>query len=86
MPDPGPSWLSPAQAALLLGVSVSTLRGRIRRGELRAYRLRGSRLLRLRLADVEALLEPVPSGMGPEDLERLLNVRHENSGGGEHHA
>lgn len=52
-------FLTPAAAAQLLGISVSSLRGRIRRGEVRAYRLRRSRLLRLRREDVVDLLEPI---------------------------
>ncbi len=52
-------FLTPAAAAELLGISISTLRGRIRGGELKAYRLRRSRLLRLRREDVLALLEVV---------------------------
>ncbi len=49
-------FLTPAQVAALLQISLSSVRGRIRRGELRAYRLRGSRLLRVRREDAEALL------------------------------
>lgn len=52
-------FLTPAAAAQLLGISLSTLRLRIRRGEVKAYRLRRSRLIRLRHEDVVALLEPV---------------------------
>ncbi len=57
MPEPGP-WLSPSEAAQLLRISLSSMRQRIRRGDIKAYRLRLSRLLRLRLVDVEGLLEP----------------------------
>jgi excisionase family DNA binding protein len=49
-------FLTPAEVAALLKLSISSVRARIRRGDLRAYRLRRSRLLRVRREDVEGLL------------------------------
>jgi excisionase family DNA binding protein len=51
-------WLSPKQAANLLGVGLTTLRGYIKRGALPARRIRGSRLLRVHAEDLQRLLEP----------------------------
>ena len=46
-------------AAGITGTSTKFIRRRIADGTLRAYRIRGSKLIRLDLADVEALLQPV---------------------------
>ena len=51
-------WLSPDEAAAELGLGLSTIRLMIRTGRLPARRLRGSRLLRVSRADLEAVLEP----------------------------
>lgn len=56
-----PRWLTQAEAAELLGVTDRTIRVYISRGTLRAHRVRGSRLIRIDRADVEALLTPIPS-------------------------
>lgn len=65
LPTPGsPStagWVSLQQAALLHGVSVDTLRRRIRAGRLPAYRF-GERLIKIRIEDLEALFRPIPVG------------------------
>lgn len=53
-----PVHISKRQAALVLGCSLPTLDTLIKTGRLPAYRL-GPRSVRLRLTDVEALLEPV---------------------------
>lgn len=50
---------SPEQAAEYLGVKVETVRAWIRSGHLRASRLAGQRVLRIREHDLEAVLEPV---------------------------
>lgn len=55
-------WLSQAEAAEYLGVTDRTIRNYIARGDLPGYRVRGSRLVRLRLSDVDALLRPIPTG------------------------
>jgi excisionase family DNA binding protein len=52
-------WLSPKQAANVIGVSLSAVRSYIRQGRLEARRVRGSRLLRISRQDLEALLEPL---------------------------
>ncbi len=49
------------EAADRLGVSDRTLRRRIADGDLMAYRL-GKRLIRVRTADVDALLRGFPRG------------------------
>lgn len=49
-------------AADYLGVSVKTIRRRIGAGDLRAYRLRSTRLIRLRLDDLDQLMQPVLGG------------------------
>jgi excisionase family DNA binding protein len=47
-------------AAEYLGVAPLTVRRRIASGQLRAYRL-GPRIIRVDLADVDAMLEPIPT-------------------------
>ena len=46
--QPAPEWLSLQQAAAIYGVSVDTLRRRIRHGQLPASRF-GQRLIRVRM-------------------------------------
>lgn len=58
---PAPEWASIQQAAALHGVSVDTLRRRIREGRLPAYRF-GDRLIKVRIADLENLFRPIPVG------------------------
>ncbi len=60
-----------AAGADQLGVSDSAFRGYIRRGLIKAYRIRGSRLLRVRVADVDALLEPIEA---KHPADRVLRV------------
>jgi excisionase family DNA binding protein len=62
--DIGPpgEWLRPIDVARELSVSISTVRAMIRQRRIRARRLRGSRLLRVARADIEALLEPLGDG------------------------
>jgi excisionase family DNA binding protein len=56
-------FLSPEDVAERLGVNVQTVRAWIRSGKLPASRLAGRRVLRVREADIERVLEPVdPSG------------------------
>lgn len=47
------------EAADYLGLSVSTIRRYIYDHRLRAYRVAGERMLRIKRDDLEALLEPV---------------------------
>lgn len=58
---PAPEWVSLQQAATLHGVSVDTLRRRIREGRLPAYRF-GDRLIKVRIEDLENLFRPIPVG------------------------
>ena len=60
-PVPAPEWVSLQQAAGLHGVSVDTLRRRIREGRLPAYRF-GDRLIKVRIEDLENLFRPIPVG------------------------
>lgn len=53
------AFISLAQAADILGISVHTLRRRIAAGELPAFRT-GRRIIRVRVEDLERLLKRVP--------------------------
>lgn len=54
------AFVSLAQAADIIGISVHTLRRRIAAGELPAFRT-GRRIIRVRISDLERLLRRVPS-------------------------
>lgn len=54
-------WLSQRQAADYLGVTDRTVRNYIARGILPGHRGRGSRLVRIDRADLDALLSPIPT-------------------------
>jgi excisionase family DNA binding protein len=54
------AFVSLAQAADILGISVHTLRRRIAAGELPAFRT-GRRIIRVRVSDLERLLKRIPS-------------------------
>lgn len=59
-------WLSQSEAAEYLGVTDRTIRNFIARGDLKAVRLRGSRLIRIDLHELEQMLRPIPSaGVDP---------------------
>ncbi|WP_137292021.1 helix-turn-helix domain-containing protein [Nocardioides dongxiaopingii] len=49
-------WLSQAEAAEYLGVTDRTVRNYVARGSLPAHRVRGSRLVRIDRADLDALV------------------------------
>jgi excisionase family DNA binding protein len=51
-------WLTPREVAALLNIGLTTVRSYIRQGRLPACRLKGSRLLRVHIGDLEALLVP----------------------------
>lgn len=55
-------WLSQSEAAKYLDVTDRTVRNYIARGDLPGYRVKGSRLLRIDAADLDALLTPVAAG------------------------
>lgn len=54
-------WLSQREAADYLGVTDRSVRAYIARGDLPAHRVRGSRLIRIDRADLDALLRPIPT-------------------------
>lgn len=54
-------WVSQAEAAEYLGVTDRTIRNYISRGYLTGYRLRGSRLVRVDRADLDALMATIPT-------------------------
>ncbi len=60
--DAIPEMLSLRGASNYLGLSSKTLRRRVAEGVIPAYRLEGSRCLRIKRADLEAALGRVPSG------------------------
>jgi excisionase family DNA binding protein len=55
-----PVWGSIDAAAERLGVTTKTIRRCIARGELKAYRL-GSKMIRIDMNDVDAMLRPIPT-------------------------
>lgn len=59
---PARRWYSQAEAADYLGVTDRTVRNYIARGTLPGHRVRGSRLVRIDRADLDALLRPIPTG------------------------
>ena len=54
-------WLNQAEAADYLGVTDRTIRAYISRGDLPGNRVRGSRLVRIDRADLDAMLRPIPT-------------------------
>jgi excisionase family DNA binding protein len=52
-------YLTPEEAAETLSVHVQTMRSYIRSGRLPAFRLAGERAIRIRLGDLEKVLEPL---------------------------
>lgn len=48
-------------AAEYLGVTDRTIRNMIADGRLPGYKLGGSRAIRIRIADLEAVLQPIPA-------------------------
>jgi excisionase family DNA binding protein len=53
--------ISLQDAGVILGVSDDTVRRRIADGSLPAFRIEGSRLMRVKKSDVMSLLRPVPT-------------------------
>lgn len=64
------TFLTAAQAAARLQVCRKTLNRRVSAGQLTCYRIKGSRTLRFRLADVIALL--VPDQRSAPDLTEVI--------------
>ena len=56
-------YASLAQAAQYLGCDERTIRRCVARGELRGYRL-GSRIIRVDLNEVDAIMKPIPTAGG----------------------
>lgn len=54
-------WRSQAEAAEYLGVTTRTIRSYIARGDLKAGRVRGSRVVRIRQSDLDDLIAPIPT-------------------------
>jgi excisionase family DNA binding protein len=67
--DPPVRWIGLEDAAGLLGVHPRTVRRLIASGELEGRRL-GTRLVRVREADVQALLEPIHTADAPGQVQR----------------
>lgn len=61
--SPSRRWVDQRQAAEYLGITDRTLRRMIAAGDLPAYRL-GKKMLRVDMADLDALLRPIPAGGG----------------------
>ena len=57
-------WLNQSESAKYLGVTDRTIRNYVARGVLPARRVRGSRLIRIDRADLDALLRPIPTAGG----------------------
>lgn len=57
-----PKWRSLEESAEYLRVTQRTVRHYIAEGRLPASRISGSRLIRIRQDDLDALLRPIPSG------------------------
>ena len=72
--EPVERLMSPEEVAEYLGVHVQTVRAWIRSGRLPARRVAGLRALRVRFADVDALLQPLDEGDAAE-RERTSLVR-----------
>lgn len=69
MPSPLPGtiarrWLDQQEAADHLRVTTRTLRNYAARGLITPRRIRGSRLLRYDLAELDAMLAPIPAADG----------------------
>lgn len=60
IPEPPEAIESIAQAAARQGLSTRTIRRRIADGSLTGYRV-GPRLIRVSVAEVDALLNPIPT-------------------------
>jgi excisionase family DNA binding protein len=57
-------WYDQADSAEYLGVTERTIRNYIARGLLPASRVHGSRLVRIRKSDLDAMLRPIPTAGG----------------------
>jgi excisionase family DNA binding protein len=64
-------FISIADAAQHLDVSLKTIRRRIAAGDLKAYRLGGSRVLRVNLNELDDLMRPIPTVRATDDGGRV---------------
>ena len=64
-------FISIADAAQHLDVSLKTIRRRIAAGDLKAYRLGGSRVLRVNLNELDDLMRPIPTVRTSDDGGRV---------------
>lgn len=55
-------WMTKEEAAKYLRVGIRTIDRYRKAGQLRSYRLRGSRLARFRVEDLDALAEEIRNG------------------------
>lgn len=56
--ESGRPFFSPEEAAEYLGIHIQTIRGYLRSGKLKAFRIAGERAIRIRREDIDHLLEP----------------------------
>ncbi len=68
-------WLTPREVSARLKLSISTVRSMLRDGRLPYHRLRGSRLIRVHLSAVEALLIAEPPSERAQVRPPLRAVR-----------
>lgn len=59
--ETGSEFITVADVCEILGQAPQTVRIKIAEGHLPAYRIKGSRGIRVKRSDVEALLEPIPT-------------------------
>ena len=64
-------FISIADAAQHLDVSLKIIRRRIAAGDLKAYRLGGSRVLRVNLNELDDLMRPIPTVRATDDRGRV---------------
>lgn len=57
--DSPPPYLTIRETAAMLALSSRTIHRHIAEGKLKAYRVAGEKVIRIRREDVEALLEPL---------------------------
>jgi excisionase family DNA binding protein len=59
-------YLTPEEAAQLLGIHVQTMRSYIRTARVPAFRMAGERAIRIRRSDLDKILEPLETEKGEE--------------------
>lgn len=61
MPETAPVWMTQRQAADYVGIAERTVRHYIAQGRLPGHRIKGSRAVRVRREDLDALFTPIPT-------------------------